>query len=131
MTKGWTTVASEKIKSLNMTGMANKKCRLAQILAASVIILLFLSGQSNASDQQTILMLEGNSCSSHPEEIKKVLAAVPGVKSIDLDKMPGHAIVVHDESVKSDSLAEAIKDAKGTNDDGAWFCAADVMEARE
>ena len=111
---------------------------LTWILAATVIALLFLSAQGSltgameTSDQQTILMLEGTSCVFHPEEIKNALTAVLGVKSIDLDKMPGHALVVHDENVKPDTLLDAIQKAKGIDDQkGSWFCMADLMKTGE
>ncbi|MFI5305680.1 MAG: heavy metal-associated domain-containing protein [Nitrospiria bacterium] len=53
----------------------------------------------------------------------KALMTLKGVKSVDLHSMPGHAVVVHDDSVSPKTLVEVIKGVKG---DG-WFCTAQIM----
>lgn len=91
---------------------------------STVIVLLSLVPLAKANDQKTILMLGGTYCESYPKEITKVLMGVKGVKTVDLNSLPGHAIVLHDDSVQSKSLVEAIKSAKG---DG-WYCTGQVMD---
>lgn len=106
-----------------MNKSPTKKYRFIGILMSMAIFLALYAVQSQAAEQKTVLMLGGEYCDSYPKELTKALMAVKGVKSVDLDSMPGHAVVVHDDSVLPEKLADAIKGVKG---DG-WYCAAQIM----
>jgi copper chaperone CopZ len=94
----------------------------------SILTMVFWVGQAKASDQKVVLMLGGHSCESYPEKITEVLMAVTGVKSVDLNSMKGHAIVIHDGNVKPEDLVRAIEGVKGNYMDVEWYCTAQVME---
>ena len=96
------------------------------IVISVAIVLVFYTTIAKAADQKTTLMLGGPYCNSYPKEITKALMAVKGVKAVDLNSMPGHAIVSHEDSVQSQSLAEAIKNARGDQ----WHCTGQVMDKK-
>lgn len=100
--------------------------RFLNIVMSVAIVLVFYTTIAEAADQKTTLMLGGPYCDTYPKEITKALMAVKGVKAVDLNSMPGHAIVTHDSSVQSQSLAEAIKNAKGDQ----WHCTGQVMDTK-
>ena len=77
------------------------------------------------SDQKITLMLGGKFCDMYLGDVEDALKKVPGVKSVDLKSMKGHAIVVADgEKVKTRQLTDAVKGVKGE----AWHCTAEVMK---
>ncbi|HXN07464.1 MAG TPA: heavy metal-associated domain-containing protein [Nitrospiria bacterium] len=100
--------------------------RFINIIMTVGIVLVFYTTIAEAADQKTTLMLGGPYCDSYPKEITKALMAVKGVKAVDLNSMPGHAIVAHDSSVQSELLAEALKNAKGDQ----WYCTGQVMDKK-
>lgn len=104
----------------------NQKLSFINIVISLAMVLVFYTPFAKAADKKTTLMLGGTYCESYPKEITKALMSVKGVNTVDLDSMPGHAIVAHDENVQTKSLAEAIKNAKG---DG-WYCTGQVMEKK-
>jgi copper chaperone CopZ len=104
----------------------NQILRFINILMSVVIVLVFYPAITEAADLKTTLMLGGPYCDSYPKEITKALMAVKGVKAVDLNSMPGHAIVSHEDSVQSQSLAEAIKNARGDQ----WHCTGQVMDKK-
>ena len=104
----------------------SQSLRFINLIISVATVLVIYTGMATAAEQKTTLMLGGPYCNSYPKEITKVLMAVKGVKAVDLDSMPGHAIVTHDSSVQSESLAEAIKNAKGD----MWHCTGEVMDKK-
>lgn len=78
-----------------------------------------------AEDKQITLMLGGQFCEFYPDNIKKALTELSGVKAVDLTSMKGHAIVTVDTSkTKPDELAAAVNKVKGAG----WHCTAAVMK---
>jgi len=78
-----------------------------------------------AEDKQITLMLGGQFCEFYPDNIKKALTELSGVKAVDLTSMKGHAIVTVDTSkTKPDELAAAVHKVKGEG----WHCTAAVMK---
>jgi len=106
-----------------MTTQMIKTYSFLRILITVTLLLLIYTVQTKAADQKTVLMLGGDYCESYPKELTKALMKVKGVKNVDLNSMPGHAVVVHDDSVLPKTLMEAINGVKG---DG-WFCTAQIM----
>ncbi|MFI5304907.1 MAG: heavy metal-associated domain-containing protein [Nitrospiria bacterium] len=100
-----------------------KKMGFLGILVAIAMFLAIYAIQTQAADQKTVLMLGGDYCESYPKELTKALMKVKGVKSVDLSSMPGHVLVVHDDSVVPKTLADVVNGVKG---DG-WFCTAQIM----
>ena len=101
--------------------MRHSLLRLA--LGGAVLLTTGLAGAG--SDQKTTLMLGGKFCEMYLGEVDTALKKVPGVKSVDLKSMKGHAIVVADgDKVKPRQLTDAVKSVKGE----AWNCTADVMK---
>ena len=96
------------------------------VLATMVGTMLLAVGSAGAgSDQKITLMLGGKFCEMYLEDVEGALKKVPGVKSVDLKSMKGHAIVVADgDKVKPRQLTDAVKGVKGE----AWHCTADVMK---
>lgn len=80
---------------------------------------------AEAGDQQVTLMLDGVSCETHAREIRAALRGVEGVKAVDLDSMPGHAIIrTVAEGITPGQLTTAVAGVKGAN----WHCTAEVMK---
>jgi len=79
------------------------------------------------ADQDVAIMLGGEGCESHPDQITKALMAQKGVKSVDLKKIEGHAVVTFDGSTKPETLVKVIQDLKGTKDGVQWHCEAMIM----
>lgn len=84
-----------------------------------------LTSMAEAADQQVTLMLGGASCETHVREIRTALKRVEGVRAVDLDSMPGHAVVrTATEGATPEQLAAAVAGVKGAN----WHCTAEVMK---
>jgi len=92
--------------------------------AVGVLLLAVLTAVAG-SDQKVTLMLGGKFCDMYLGEVDTALKKVPGVKSVDLKSMKGHAIVMTDgDKVKPRQLTDAVKAVKGE----AWHCTAEVMK---
>ena len=81
-----------------------------------------------ADSEKTLLMLQGDACSAHSQDIKKSLLGTKGVTSVDLDSMPGHVIVLHDSAVSAGDLINAIRNSVKTGKENETPCDAMVME---
>jgi copper chaperone CopZ len=100
----------------------------AKSVGTVVIGLLLLSTQAQAAEQKTVLMLVGKFCESYRKEIYEALTAVKGVKSVDLKRMEGHAIVNHDETVNPMVLVTAMNGVKDTKAGAEWTCTAEAIK---
>jgi hypothetical protein len=109
-----------------------KKSRIVIVLSA----LLFLAiGPAMAAEPIIKLKLNGKFCDSYPEHITKALMTVTGVKGVDLTSLSGYALVVHDGTVKSESLVEAMMHVGGFRfGDNArqqpWSCRGEIIDAK-
>lgn len=56
----------------------------------------FPPGNHPMTSQKTILSIDGMTCGHCVAGVKKALAALPGVRSVDVQLTPGAATVVHD-----------------------------------
>lgn len=84
-----------------------------------------MASMAEAADQQVTLMLGGASCETHAREIRTALKRVEGVRAVDLDSMPGHAVIrTAAEGITPEQLTAAVAGAKGAN----WHCTAEVMK---
>ena len=78
-----------------------------------------------AGQQKVMLMLGGKFCEAYPGDVEASWTKLPGVKTVDLRSMKGHAVVTTDgEKVKADQLAAAVSGVKG----GGWHCTGQVMK---
>ena len=100
--------------------------RTATVFTAAFGVLLLAAVAAGAgSEQKTVLMLGGKFCDMYLGEVDTALKKVPGVKSVDLKSMKGHAIVMTEgDKVKPRQLTDAVKAVKGE----AWNCTAEVMK---
>ncbi len=88
-------------------------------------ILLSILPAAAAEDNQVTLMLGGKFCEFYPDDIKKALTELSGVKAVDLESMKGHVIVTVDTSqTKPEELTAAVNKVKGSG----WHCTAVVMK---
>ncbi len=88
-------------------------------------ILLLILPAAAAEDSQVTLMLGGKFCEFYPDDIKKALTELNGVKAVDLESMKGHVIVTVDTSkTKPEELTAAVNKVKGS----VWHCTAEVMK---
>ncbi len=88
-------------------------------------ILLAILPAAAAEDKQITLMLGGKFCEFYPDNIKKALTELSGVKAVDLNSKKGHAIVTVDPSkTKPEELTAAVNKVKGSG----WHCTAEVMK---
>jgi mercuric ion binding protein len=106
--------------------------RLGPLSAAVLISMSFgvgIAGADQKAAQDTgekvTLMLGGKFCESYPDDVREAVKKVPGVKSVDLKSMPGHAVVhVEPGKTKPDQLVKAINGVKGSG----WHCTAQIMK---
>ena len=80
---------------------------------------------TQAADQKVTLMLGGKHCDSYLNDVETALKTVPGVKSVDLKSMPGHAVIETDGGkAKPQDLETAVNGVKGSG----WNCTGKVMK---
>lgn len=78
-----------------------------------------------AGEQQIVLMLGGKFCEAYLGDVEAALTKLPGVKTVDLKSMKGHAMVTLDGTkVKEDQLISAVNGVKGNG----WHCTGEVMK---
>jgi mercuric ion binding protein len=99
-----------------------------KLMIAVTVVISFVSAQAGAAEQKVTLMLGGKFCEFYPKEITDALMGVKGVTGVDLKSMKGHAIVMHDGSVKPEVLVETVKGVKGTKTGMEWYCTAEAMK---
>jgi heavy-metal-associated domain-containing protein len=97
------------------------------IILAMLFGLGLMSSVTLGADEELVIMLGGEGCESHPEQITKVLMAQKGIKSVDLKKMKGHAVVTSEGSTKPEALVKIIQGLKGSNNGVEWSCDAMIM----
>ncbi|TAJ28350.1 MAG: hypothetical protein EPO64_04785 [Nitrospirae bacterium] len=97
-----------------------------QRIAFGLVCSVFaLSMPAFAADQKTTLMLGGKFCDSYLGEVQTALKKIPGVASVDLKSMKGHAIVTGEAGkTKPEQLTAAVNALKGEG----WHCKAEVMK---
>jgi copper chaperone CopZ len=95
------------------------------VMAVAVGFALAAAQAGAGSGDKTTLMLGGKFCEHYLGDVETALKKVPGVKSVDLKSMKGHAIVDSEAGkVKPGQLTEAVNKVKG---DG-WHCTAEAMK---
>jgi len=60
---------------------------------------------------ETVVKIEGMTCSHCVEHVKEALEAITGVKSVDVNLEAKTASVEHDEKVSLDALKAAVTEA--------------------
>jgi copper chaperone CopZ len=95
-------------------------------MVAFVIPGLASSGEkSGTTGEKITLMLGGKFCGNYTEDVEMALKKVSGVKSVDTNSMPGHAVVdVEPGKVKPAQLETAVNGVKGSG----WHCKGEVMK---
>ncbi len=70
------------------------------------------------------LTLTGSGCSNKEAEIDKVLQAIPGVISVDFNRVPNHVLVdITPSTVKAADVITRVNDAAST-----WQCKVEIIE---
>jgi len=78
------------------------------------------------ADEETVtLMLGGKYCDADEDNVQDALTKVPGVKTVDLKSMKGHAVVtIESGKIKPEQLASVVNGVKGDS----WYCKGEVMK---
>lgn len=66
---------------------------------------------SNGGTIRTTLSIEGMTCASCTRAITNALKDLPGVTTAEVNLLSASALVLHEDSVTSDAVAEAVEDA--------------------
>lgn len=102
-------------------------CRQRAVPAVLLIASLSLSLPASATPptkERLPLTLSGSGCSSKEVEINKVLQAIPGVTSVDFDRVPNHVLVdIVPNTVKAADVINRVNDAASS-----WQCKVEVIE---
>ena len=70
------------------------------------------------------LTMSGTGCSEKEAEIGKVLQAIPGVISVDFNRIPDHVLVdITPSSVKPEDVLNQVNDAASS-----WQCKVEIIE---
>ena len=78
-----------------------------------------------AGEETITLMLGGKFCDGYVGDVEHALRRIPGVKTVDVKSMKGHAVVtVESGRVKPEQLASAVNGVKGES----WHCTGEVMK---
>lgn len=94
-------------------------------LALAFVLALGTATALAAEDKQVTLMLGGKFCEFYPDNVEKALKKLPGVKTVDLKSMKGHAIVTVDTTkTKPKELVATVNQVKGSG----WHCKGEIME---
>lgn len=88
-------------------------------------LFLIVAPAQAGEEKQVTLMLGGKFCHFYPDDIKQALKELPGVKTVDLESMEGHAIVTVDTGeTKPKALVTRLNQVKGSG----WHCKGEIME---
>jgi len=95
------------------------------VVLAAMMVLGAAVDVTQAADQKVTLMLGGKHCDSYSNDVETALKTVPGVKSVDMKSMPGHAVVETEAGkAKPQDLEAAVNGVKGSG----WNCTGKVMK---
>ncbi|MCP9441363.1 MAG: heavy-metal-associated domain-containing protein [Nitrospira sp.] len=84
-----------------------------------------IESAQGAAEQKITLMLGGSYCDLYLEEVESAVKKVPGVKTVDLKSMKGHAVVtVEGSKATPKHLVDAVNSVKGEG----WHCRAKEMK---
>jgi len=98
---------------------------ITSLVVTAVMVLGTAVIATQAADQKVTLMLGGKHCDSYLNDVETALKTVPGVKSVDLKSMPGHAVIETDGGkAKPQDLETAVNGVKGSG----WNCTGKVMK---
>jgi copper chaperone CopZ len=98
------------------------------LMIANLLAVLFVN-PARADGQKSTIMLDGNGCTARQQDIRDALGAIKGVSSVDFDSMPGHVIVIHDDSVSVDAIVDAIKKSASPKEGESEGCNAMNMDS--
>ena len=97
------------------------------IPVAFLIVSLFISLPVSATPpvkERLPLTLSGAGCSDKEAEIGQILQAIPGVMSVDFNKVPNHVLVdISPNTVKSAEVLNRVNDAASS-----WQCKVEIIE---
>lgn len=95
----------------------------AVFLAASLLISLPVSAAPPVKERLP-LTLTGSGCSDKEAEIGKILQAIPGVISVDFNRVPSHVLVdITPSAVKSADVINRVNQAASS-----WQCKVEFIE---
>jgi copper chaperone CopZ len=95
----------------------------AVFLAVSVMISLPASATPPVKERLPVT-LSGAGCSDKEAEITKILQTIPGVISVDFNRVPNHVLVdITPSSVKPADVVNRVNDAASS-----WQCKAEIIE---
>jgi copper chaperone CopZ len=95
----------------------------AAFLAVSVMISLPASAAPPVKERLPLTM-SGAGCSGKEAEINKLLQAIPGVLSVDFNRIPDHVLVdITPSSVKPEDVLNRVNDAASS-----WQCKVEIIE---
>ena len=75
----------------------------------AVAVLVLLATPALAGQARTTLALSGLTCAACPPAVTKALKQVEGVRDVSINDDRTKAVVVADESVRPQALAEAVR----------------------
>jgi copper chaperone CopZ len=97
------------------------------IPVAFLVVNIFISLTASATPpvkERLPLTLSGAGCSDKEAEIGKILQAIPGVMSVDFNRVPGHVLVdITPSTVKSADVLNRVNDAASF-----WQCKVEIIE---
>lgn len=84
-----------------------------------------IESAQGSGEQKITLMLGGTYCDLYLGEVESAVKKVPGVKTVDLKSMKGHAVVtVEGGKATPQHLVDAVNGVKGEG----WHCHARAMK---
>ncbi|MBS0151796.1 MAG: cation transporter [Nitrospira sp.] len=99
-----------------------------QVLSTAFLVVgLFISLPASATPpikERLPLTMSGTGCSEKEAEINKLLQAIPGVLSVDFNRIPDHVLVdITPSSVKPEDVLNRVNDAASS-----WHCKVEIIE---
>lgn len=95
--------------------------------AAFLAVGLFITLPASAAPpvkERLPLTMSGAGCSEKEAEINKVLQAIPGVISVDFNRVPNHVLVdISPSTVKSADVINRVNEAASS-----WQCKVEIIE---
>lgn len=97
------------------------------LFATAVAVSVFTSLTASATPpvkERLPLTLSGTGCSEKEGEIHKILQTIPGVISVDFNRIPDHVLVdITPSSVKPEDVLNRVNDAASS-----WHCKVEIIE---
>ena len=97
------------------------------IPVAFLFVSIFISLTASATPpvkERLPLTLSGAGCNDKEAEIGKILQAIPGVMSVDFNRVPSHVLVdISPNTVKSVDVLNRVNDAAAS-----WQCKVEIIE---